>query len=152
MPRYIVLPLFSCFSVTQTSHLSWCPLHPVISSESPVISFSPTLILLSAIHLCLFIFSISWDVREVVLHAPGSLAALGVCLSFYRAAVYDGLGLHGSLCFMWTVPGCVSAGGVVGPVSHYGSCRNLILLKLFLSVQSVFGHFCNMYCISTTHQ
>lgn len=33
------------------------------------------------------------------------------------------------LCFMWTVLGCVSAGGVVGPVSHYFSCRNHILSK-----------------------
>lgn len=53
----------------------------------------------------------------MVLHVPGSLAALGVCLSCYQAAVYDGQGLHGSLCFTWTVFDCVSAGGVVGPVS-----------------------------------
>lgn len=26
--------------------------------------------------------------------------------------------LHGSLCFTWAVRDCVSAGGVVGPVSH----------------------------------
>lgn len=50
--------------------------------------------------------------------SPVSLAALGVCLSCYQAAVYDGQGLHGSLCFTWTVFDCVSAGGVVGPVSH----------------------------------
>lgn len=44
-----------------------------------------------------------------------SLAGLGMCLSCYQAAVYDGQGLHGSLRFLWTV--FVSAGGVVGPVS-----------------------------------
>ncbi len=88
------------------------------SASSDFITFSPTLPLLSAIHLCLFVFSPSWEVRDVVPHVPGSLAALGVCLSCYQAAVYDGQGLHGSLCFTWTVLDCVSAGGVVGPVSY----------------------------------
>lgn len=35
----------------------------------------------------------------------------------------------------------VSAGGVVGPVSHYVNCRNHILFKPSLSIQSIFGHF-----------
>lgn len=107
-------------SYTNTSFIplmSSAPRHSH-SNSSDFVSLTPTLPLLSAIHLCLFVSSSSWEVRDVVLHVPGSLAALGVCLSYNQAAVYGGKGLHGSLCFSWTVLDCVSAGGVVGPVSH----------------------------------
>lgn len=108
--------LLSYTNASFISLMSSAPCHSYSASSN----FSPTLPLLSAIHLCFFVFSPptpSWEVRDVVLHVPGSPAALGVCLSCYQAAVYDGQGLHGSLCFTWTV--LVSAGGVVGPVSQF---------------------------------
>lgn len=80
----------------------------------------------------------------MVLHVPGSLAALGVCLSCYQAAVYDGQGLHGSLCFTWTVLDCVSAGGVVGPVSH-----SLFPLQQLLQELSYKADVRNCQCLVT---
>lgn len=48
-------------------------------------------------------FSLSWEVMGCGSACPRFSAALGVCLFCYQAAVYDGLGLHGSLCFASTV-------------------------------------------------
>lgn len=120
--------LLMLLSYTNTSFIpltSSAPCHSY-SASSDLVPLSPSLPLLSAVHQRLFVSSpSSWEVRDVVLHDPGSLAALGVCLSCYQAGVHDEQGLHGSLCFTWPVLDCVSAGGVAGPVSH-----SLFLLQL----------------------
>lgn len=88
----------------------------------------------------------------MVLHVTRPLAVLGLCLSCYQAAGNGGQGLHGSLCFASTVLDCVSAGGVVGPVSlslfplqqllQGPSCKADIrkCINIWSLLNSTFGH------------
>lgn len=107
MPRYIICLSSHALKLHKTHHpvsvTSSTPCHSFSASGDFVTLSSPTLPLLSAIHLCLFVFSLSWEVMGCGSACPRFSAALGVCLFCYQAAVYGGLGLHGSLCFASTV-------------------------------------------------